>query len=433
MKRVLISIFLFCLIINLVSAVDITMQKTMYYPGETLQVSMVGGFIANPSADDISIYKIGNVHASSTEKGLIKDGDKFLFYAILPVMPGEYSLRIEGVNHYEGMTQTTDTIEKNFTIVGTNSSYLSFYPGYVQATKSFTVIIKAYNSQQNVDVEFAPLDFKQSYSLGYGDTRSILFSTFNLSGSIRGDIKINSYALPVIILINNSNKTQTTTNHLESIVEVSPSYLVDEGFNKTLWPGLDYSFKIEILNRISEPVDLEISSSDSEIKVSPTTLDNFDDYATLNVTINTEKDLNGYILINSSEDSIKIPIIVRVTKDETKVDVDTSVVSSGKTCSQYGGTKCNYNADESCDRETYASDGICCLSGCNAKGSGSGSYGWLWGLLLIAILVGIGWYVFKKVKENKKSPEEALHKRTEDYKRRMLLSSDEVTKSLTKE
>jgi hypothetical protein len=412
-----------------VSAVEIKLQKTSYYSQETLQAEIYGGFIDGLQTKNIKIYKQGIVHSSPADSNLIKYETKYYFSATLPQEPGEYSLRIENTNHYEGNLQTRATIEKNFTIAGSNSSYLSFSPGYILATRDFQVTVKAYNEEQNIDITFAPTNFEQNISLGYGRSKILYFSIAGLNDVVKDNINIGSYALPVII-ISNSSTANTSKQILSDILDIYP-----RAPDVTITPNKDWPIIIDISSISDETMDLELSTSDKELKVTPTQIDDFENTKKINITINSNRDFKGYIEINSTRGqvigSVRIPIQVRITNNISSVNFTTIESSKVKTCFQMGGDICNYKNGEECDVIVYdINNNACCTSGCKTKPK---SYGWVWGLLLLIVLGVGGWYAYKKYKKSPDSKSD-INKRAEDYKKRMNPEKDfEIRGSLTKE
>ncbi len=423
--------FIFIFSLATISAVTINLVKSEYYSGETLQAEISGGFVDSLLDSNIGIYKEGAVHKSPTgDSGIVKDETKYYYYALLPQEPGKYSLRIENTKHYENNNATTATIEKNFTITETNSSYLSFSPGYIKTTTDFKIIVKSYNEEQNIKVEFPLKDFEQNFSLGYGFSKNIYLSISGLTGVSRDSIKINSYTLPVIVVMNDSSSTNDSSiidrYNLSDIIEVDP-----RGLNILLPKNKENIFPIDIRNTRQEFYNIELTTSDKELKIEPEEIIGFNGTQRINLTISSNRSFNGYIKISHGDNSLRIPINLEVSDNASAFNSTPVEVNPSKTCSDLGGKICNYESGEECDKITYdANNKACCLSGCMGKKT---SYGWLWGLLLLIVL-GVGvWYFLKKAK---KSPDEksTLTKRVEDYKKRMDLDENlEVRKGLVKE
>jgi hypothetical protein len=420
-----ISVFIFILVLtSLVSAVTVDLKKSSLSPGETLQVEVTGNFLTTLTKDNFGIYLGNSAHESPVESGLIKSEGKYLFYALVPNVPGSYSLKIEDIEYIESSVQKTDSIVKNFTIVSNNASYISFNPGYIYATESISLVIQAYNADQDIVIELPSNGYKTTTKVFEGQTTTVVIPITGISGVVKTNIKVGSYSIPAVIV---GNSTQTpvkvnSTRDLEDLLDIDPNK-----FELTLLEGYENSFEFEIINIYGEFVDLVLNSSNSEIKLNKTKLNSFSGREVIEFKIKATKDFDGYINISSENDSRKIPILVKVTKNKTQVNYSTAPINVDRTCKAQGGvSSCAEN--QVCDRETTASDGYCCLSGCKTK---SGSSGWIWGIILILILVVGGWYFYDKYKKSPQN-DKTLEKRTELYKHRMS-PGVEVTRGLGKD
>jgi len=417
----ILSILLVSSLIVSISAVSITLQKSNFYPSETLQANISGGFIGTISINNIGIYKEGSAHVDMADSGLIKYNNNYYFYAKVPSEPGKYSLRIENTNHYEGSTPTTNTIETNFTVTNSNSSYLSFTPGYILTTKNTVqVIVTSYNDEQQVSVTFDPTSFSQTFNLiqGNENSKKVSIPISGNSGTLSSVIKINSYTLPVFAIFNSTTPEEdleniTIEHNLSDIIQVE---LEGVGLNVVITKDKDWYFPIDIRNTRTTAFNIDLNSTDKELHVSPSEIIGFNGTRTINLTINSSRSFEGSIIISYGKSIMNIPIQVTITNNESNFNSTPISVNELKTCAQLNGKICNYEAGESCDSFTYdANNKPCCLSGCKGK-SGSSST-WIWGILLIIILGVGGWYVYKKQK--KKPESQDLSKRVEEYKKRM--------------
>ena len=435
-KSILILFIILMLnLVSIVSAVDISLTKSEYHSGETLQAEISGNFVDTLKLENIGIYREGSVHKSPAESGILKSESKYLFYAILPELEGKYSLKIENTRYKMGNVETQEPLIKNFSIKQSNSSYLSFSPGYILASKDFQVRIKAYNKEQEVNVEFSPSNFKQSFNLAYGEEKTVYISISGIENTTKSNVKINSYTIPTTInppaIIDEDTTKARPTRPIEDFLEVTPKKI-----NATIIPESDYYFKLKLTNNEGIEVDLNLSTSDKEIKVKPEKIENFWGEEEVTVTVNSKKGLEGTITISYEDESIEIPISIYITKNQSKVDYNTVPLNKEKTCKSMNGQICNSTRKEICNGTvTYDSlNQPCCTGRCITKQSSS--YSWIWGLLVLA-LIGVGlWFLYKKSKEDKssKKPREIINKRAEDYQKRMNPEPErmEVRKGLTK-
>ena len=205
-KETLVSLLLILLLIPTILAIDISLSKTNYQPQETLQAEITGNFISLTSAN-ILIYKQEAVHSTPVISDLTKQGDIYYFYAILPNQEGNFSLKIESSQYTESGQTKTDTITKDFIIKKTNESALSINPGFVITSEDFSIKIKSLNNNQDVSAKLESTQEEKNISLIQDSEKTISFS-ISAAESIRTNLKINDYNIPVFII----EKTQQSTN-----------------------------------------------------------------------------------------------------------------------------------------------------------------------------------------------------------------------------
>lgn len=433
MKKVVLGIIVAMFALSLISAVDITLSKAVYYPGETLQAEMSGNFIDNPSLANVGIYASGVVHPSASESGLIKSGNKYLFYSVLPLTPGNYSMKLANTRYYQNNVQTDTPIIENFTVVSANESYLSFSPGAISATKDFSITIKSYNSDQQVNVEFAATGQKETFELGEGQQKTVDFPISGISSFTQSTITINSYTIQAII----SPSSQPSTNQSTINIPIRDFVALSTGdIEETLLPNKDYSFKITVINTLDQPVyGIDISPTNNAIRLDTDRIDELNQEAILNVTINTPNSFNDSIYLTYGNSSLAIPVKIIVTQQASNVTYNPAIVNPEKTCAGNNGNKCDILKGQEClGTQISASDGICCIGSCS---SGPTSSAWLWGIVILLILGAGGWLLYQRQKKAPKGSKmsEVLHKKTEEYKERMMPEqhkAPEVKKSLTK-
>jgi hypothetical protein len=433
MKKSLIIIALVMILsFNVISALDLSISKTQYYPGETLQVEIPDVFIGNLQQTNFGIYRADGVHKMPSESGLMKSEGKYYFYAILPELVGDYLLKIENIAYYENNLQIQEAISKNFSIVRANVSYLSFDPGQVLTASDFSITIKAYGESQTVSVELPATGFKQSFNLGLGADKKVYFSIAGVTGFVKSMVKINSYTLPVIIapVVGPANNTDLIPANISifDLIEIMPKEI-----NATVMEKMSYDFKIILLNKFGQPLfGVSILPSDKSISINTNNTDIPGDKKEINLTILSQKDLIGNINITYRNSSIILPISIIVTKNQSQVIANIPPVNLIRTCKENNGAICNITAGQSCNGiEQQALDGICCLAECTVK---SASYSWIWGIVLIIFLGLGGWLIYKKYqqKPSEERSEELIKKRAEDYKER-ISPPIEVKKSLEKD
>ena len=220
MKKSISLLFILLLVIPVISAIDIKLSKAGYQPQETLQAEITGSFISL-SPENILIYEQNTPRSQPVISDLIKQGDIYYFYAILPNQQSNYSLKIEDAKYTEGGAEKTDAIVKEFKIIKTNESYLQINPGFVKTSSDFSVKVMALNSDQNIKTTFNQKS--QNLSLVEDIQKIISFSVSGLNDKY--DLKINTYTIPVFIIektsINNTLMNQNNQTNINQTVNVS--------------------------------------------------------------------------------------------------------------------------------------------------------------------------------------------------------------------
>ncbi len=206
MKKEIIISVLILLLIPTILAIDVSLSKTSYQPQETLQVEITGNFISLTSSN-ILVYKKDAVHSTPVISDLTKQGDVYYFYAILPNQQGNFSLKIEDSQYTESGQTKTDTITKGFIIEKTNQSALAINKGFIITSEDFSIKIKSLNDNQEVSAELDSTKEKKNVSLIQDSEKTLSFSIL-ATESIKTNLKINDYNIPVFIV----KKTQLSTN-----------------------------------------------------------------------------------------------------------------------------------------------------------------------------------------------------------------------------
>jgi len=421
--------FMFILTLNFCLAVDITLEKSNYYLGETLQAEIAGNFIDNIQNENIGIYLEGNVHSTPVISNLVKNNGKYMYYAVLPENIGKYYVMISGVRYKEGSVEKDSDIIKNFTITDTNSSYLSFNPGFIYTSTDFEITIKAYNDEQKVDVSFPAINFKQSFDLGYGMEKTLEFPIDSIKTLTESKITINGYELKAIVAPKQVyiEPTNNSLDDLKSLIAIDPLVI-----NGTLLENIEYNFELFIVNKQEESIALTAKSSNAQANI---TIDNFilrDEYI-LNLVITPKSSFNGNITLSSSEGTLIIPITIKTTKNEESVNISVTPTNRPETCAEFQGKKCNSASGETCSGIIkYASDGSCCIGTCVSKSS---SKGWILGLLILVILGVVGYLFYKKSNNPAMQQKfsQLFKKKAENYEKRINPKPTEVRGNLTKD
>lgn len=432
MKKVCILLILI-FAISFVSAIDISLGKTSYNTRETIQAEISGGFIDNLIPENIAIYKEGSVHSSGDLVNFIKYNDKYYVYAIAPASAGKYFLRIQNTKHYVGTKESSETVEQSFTVTESNASYLSFSPGVIYTPADFSIDITAYNQNQDITVEFSEAGFKQTFSLGYNQVKTVYISIANITNTTVSSIKVGSYSIPAIIITNKAPVVNVSEANV-SEVNASEQIILENFFditvteiNDTMLVDQENLHEIR-LNPVDEELldNLEVSSSNENIVVSISP-----QQTVLIVTIIAEEEFSGFINLSIPGSSIIIPVYVYITENASEVDYSSPPIP--QTCSQMNGNYCLEGETCSALQKTDSMGNLCCIGDCNSSSS-MGSK-WFWIILIVLILGAGGWFLYKKSKEGtdfKALATNLISKRSNDYTKRIEPTPKEVRSGLTK-
>lgn len=418
------------LCLSSIYAIDVNLKRDSYYSGETLQAEIYGNFQGNLRLDNLGIYLNESVHPIPIEADLVKIDNKYLYYAVLPNTAGNYFLRIENIKHTEGNTESESAIDTPFKISQSNESYLSFSPGFVYTSNDFDVTIKGYNKDQQITVELPQAKFKESFSLGYGSTKTVHISIDSINVFTQADVRINNYLLPVYISPKQQfpNYTNNTINTLRDIIVDVPL------INAILMPNVNYYFQILLVNKKREPLNLNLSTNSSYISIYPKVLLNFEGEEIINVTINTKNSFSSFINISSTGAELRIPVNIAVTSNISAVNFSTDPLNIPQKCSEWGGEICNAEKGEACDGifKSTSDTNNCCIGSCKTKSS---SRGWIWGLLIIVIIALVVYFLYKRSGNTnfKGKIDGIFKKRANNYKERFAPSeTKEVRNNLTR-
>ncbi len=210
MKResdaVIFSIALIILVVLSLSFVSsagasIKLSKTEFYQLELLKAEITGSFKTPLTEANVKVYEQGKVHSSPLgNSGLLKLEAKYLYYAVLPPAIGNYSVRIENIDYYEGLKVTDAPIDENFTISSTDEPYLSFNKGFIYTTKDFEIVIKSLNAVQEVTAVFEATEQEVTKNIQQNSEKTFAFSIADIKEYTVSTLEIGDYKIPVYVL-----------------------------------------------------------------------------------------------------------------------------------------------------------------------------------------------------------------------------------------
>jgi len=409
--NILLSIVLVLLLIEFTLAIDITLSKDTYSPLETLQAEITGNFVTL-SNDNINIYEQGIPRAIPAISGLTKQNDTYYFYSTLPNKEGNYTLVIENTVYLSQGEEKTESIIKNFIIKKNNltSTSLSVIPGFVVTKEDFQVKVTSPFKDQKIVATLVATNQSQILNLIESDQKTIDFSIADLNPG-RTDIRIGEYVIPVFI------SKDIISPQTQKLI-FTPSEII-----ATVTPGQNYFFKIFIENYGDTNLTNIKLTSDINAVINPDTLDlERGERKIINLSIpisdNAKNNMTGKITVNYLDKSLDLNVLFNITQNVSQVNLSGTTITPDLSCTGKGKI-CVY--PELCSSETTSSlEGPCCLGDCIEKAAPP-DYGWVFGLILLALLAILAFFLVKRARQRQKlkSAEEMLEDKSKRFNERM--------------
>jgi hypothetical protein len=420
-EGLLFSAFIVSIIfISLASATEIKLSKENYNPGETLQGEVYGNFIGALTVDNIHFYRDRNI---PLDYDILKSGDKYLIYALLPYIEGNYTLKIEDSTYETETGTSSEDIVKEFTIRKTNESYFSFSPGFVVARDDFYITVRS-NIGREINAEF--LGETQNLSISQNKDEKIYFSVNGITNYTQTSIKLSGYEIPVFIYPNNSEVVE------DSELRFNPYQL-----DIIMLPGQSNLFIVSLTNfgrtNLTD-IELKVNCSNAiKVAITPETISELDEDQRIfvNITLNASNagKYSGEIEANSGSNSALIKLAIEVNESASEINnTGNQGYQQELNCSQIGGVKCPLDYVCSVPSELTI-DGYCCKGECKKSSSSGGSNSTLGIIIIILVFAGLIGFLYYMKKKQKK-PMDILKEREKKFKDRM--ENKEVNDKLTR-
>lgn len=412
-KKGAVLILFILLIIPGILAIEITLSKDTYSPLETLQAEITGSFVTLAN-ENINIYEQGIPRAAPVISGLTNQDEKYFYYATLPNKEGNYTFVIENTVYLLGGEEKTEPIVKNFTIKKTNttslSTSLSVNPGFVVTKEDFSIKVKSPFKDQKIVATLEATNQSKIANLIESQEETLDFSIANLNSG-RTNIRIGGYVIPVFI-----SKEIIPPQNQKLIF--SPSEII-----ATVTPGQNYFFKIFIENYGDTNLTNIKLSSNMNAVIKPETMNlERGERKIINLTIpvseNAKNNVSGKITVNYNDKSIDLNVFFNITQNQSQVNLNGTTVTPDLSCTGKG-KLCVY--PETCTTQTTNSlEGPCCLGDCVEKAAPA-DYGWVFGVILLALLAVLAFFLIKRARKRQKlkSPEEMLEDKSKRFNERM--------------
>jgi len=420
MKKPLSLLIFLILIFPIISAVEFEI-KSNYSQGETLIAKFSANFVDAVTVNNVIFYR-GHTR-TSIEPHLTKIGEEYYLYAQLSERIDNYSLRLENVKYLQGSSVIDEDVIQNFTITNETADFW-VEPGVIVTADNFELQMQNLNEKKitiNLKIETETGDAgnyisstlgefeegdEKNFSLITGAIRKIQLKTIGVEEDSLKKIILSTnntiYEVPLYVIatpVSNKKEKDMRFNFEKFQIKIPTGetfvkILKLQNIGQETLEDITISFSDELIPYLELPVtEIEKLEPDEEIEIGLYFTKSVDEKVIEGqLKAQTESGINAYT---------GIMIIYLQNYEMSEAEEKESVI---KTCSEMGGKICE--TDEKCSIDlTYAKDGICCEGNCVKQETTS--YGWLGWSILIIIVLGIGWFFFKKyrgVKSEAKLP-----------------------------
>jgi archaellum component FlaG (FlaF/FlaG flagellin family) len=398
----LLLLTLFILILPTLSAVEVSMNS-QFSQGETLLAVFSGNFVDQITENNV-FFERDTGSPIPLVLDVVKINNDFYVYALLTnVIPGNYSLTIEGVRYYQATQIIDEDIVSNFTISDSTSDF-SISPGAIMTSTSFSVELQNLQDKR-ITVEInteSSVDSQSSIELNTGEKKTFSF-TLN-SQSVKGLTYIEfssgntSYSLPVYL--------DTT---IESEEEAEKDFAMEfqpRTAEVSLATDSETKRILYLKNTGSETIEdvyFTISPAlEPYVVISPETIDKINpgDNEKIEITIISDLEeaiIEGRIIAHAENITSSLTLTLEFIKDFVPEDEEegeeptilaTCEDLNGNICAD--GLKCTGNTER-------AKNGICCILPATCEEPKKSSTGRIvgWGLIVLVILF-VFWFFKRK-------------------------------------
>ncbi len=416
-KRVI--FFLLLLTLPSASAIILNLNEN-YQPGETLIGSIEGNFLTPLTTDNFYFY------SERVQIPVIFDvtriRDKYYFYAVLPVNERNYSLILRNLHYFENNLEQTSDLEKNFAVSG-NVTDFSVSPGVLVIRNESILTVESKNRAISVSAKF--LNSTQNLAVPAGQKRKITFSSAGISEFKFTEIEVSAlntkYLVPAAII------PPALLPEQQNVTETVKLRFLLSNYSFSVYEKESTKFKLELVNTGDKPAKkIKLSYSDNlkgVIALNPAEIESLEtDLKRIEIIINAPevKILKGTIFANFENYSAQTSLTINSQSRTKPLPTVTE-----KSCTEMNGTICLEN--EKCAGILQDSlEGKCCIGTCEKKKSYTGP---AIGIILLLIIIAIIYFLYKKSRKGKMTPEELLKQKQEKFEQRVSSVTNKLTRT----
>lgn len=418
-KSIIFFLVFFLILINFSLAYpDLILENKNPQPKENIY-----GYISNSqllsrilNKDDFSFYE-GRAPIKPTEYNLIRYNDSYYFYFKFN-KEGNYTIKSNEILYQSPEGLSSKIIELNFTVKtdynkDNKYSLLEIKPGIISGYE--TPNITLFNSGTTLlKIEYN----KDKIDLSPGEFHIINEYPLNQTLTLFKIKTYKDFSYPIFYL--GELKTEQTKSNLRIYPEEIKIEMAigNEQIKKNVLQIINnYDYFIENINFTE---NIEILNIENQKFLDP------NNKAFVTFYINSEKEtyVNEEIYLTYTENkedySITIPVEIFVYPNGTSLENPTESLKDRLTCSEMNGQFCSKGYACANDNLTFSSEGMaCCLSECILVTSANNfekknSTGWVIGLILLLLVIGIGYYFYNKYTKikNNNNPKNSLNNLT---------------------
>ncbi len=427
-KEAIIVLFLFA--INLVSALPILNSPNQTQPYETYLGIIEGDFAQSLTRENIQIYEENRL--VYFEYDLTQFNSTYYFYIIFNRV-GNFTLKIKNIlynenNVVQGITLEkdievkkspliiTEQINQSGNLTQLNKSYdqiLLIEPGFIISIKPKITLRNKGNISINVSYLNSTIILEPQTAKEIEITPKLNFSFFNINS-------YKNFSIPIIYTPLNTQiniTPQTQTN-----LKTDPTAFIIQVFEKNTT-----NEKLKIINFGDNNITNIIISSNLSILTLQQTKKDLFAREILEINLSVYAEIQGFfrnkIIINYTEENqtkqLEIPIEIYIFAQNSSQNL-TEFPILDSSCSNLKGQLCL--SGQSCNGTLTYAQGPCCIGSCYFASSTTekSSYSWLWAIIIFIILIGAGYFVYKKIKKTQpKTPDKTIQEKSKLYENKI--------------